>query len=48
MDLCISFSKLSMLSFAQVGSRKRGEKMGTLSNARKPNQTECFYLKEDV
>ena len=33
---------------AQVGSRKRGEKTGTLSNVRKPNQTECFYLKEDV
>ena len=37
-----------VFEIAQVGSRKRGQKTGTLSNARKPNQTECFYLKEDV
>ena len=37
-----------VFEIAQVESRKRGQKTGTLSNVRKPNQTECFYLKEDV
>ena len=37
-----------VFEIAQVKSRKRSQKTGTLSNVRKPNQTECFYLKEDV